>query len=163
MDPVLHRIIFPFGIILLLFAALLFRFRRRRLGRIFFAVIAAVCLCITVYYGLDLERDHIVTVSGVLVEDEKPFKEPGYCDVHFTVTDTGEKISVCMPKKVVESILADAVYEIRYAARTGMLIEISEPGKKLPASDESGSGEADASDVTTAGESDTSYALTTAP
>ena len=162
MDPVMHRIIFPFGIILLLFAALLFRFRRRRLERIFFAVIAAVCLCITVYYGLDLERDNIVTVSVVLMEDEKPFKEPGYRDVHFATTDTGEKISVCMPKKTVETILADAVYEIRYAARTGMLIEISEPGKKLASTEEPGSGEADPSDALTTGEADASFVPTAA-
>ena len=149
MDPVLHRIIFPFGIVLVLFALLLFRYRRRRLGRILFAVIAAVCLCITVYYALDLKRDDVVTVTAVMVEDEKPFKEPGYCDVHFTVTDTGEKISVCMPKKSVEYVLADTVYVVRYAARTGMLIDIREPDPEIPPEDASGTDEANSSDVLT--------------
>jgi hypothetical protein len=149
MDPVLHRIIFPFGIVLVLFALLLFRYRRRRLSRIFFAVIAAVCLCVTVYYALDLRRDDVVTVTAVMVEDEKPFKEPGYCDVHFAVTDTGEKISVCMPKKQMENVLADTVYEIRYAARTGMLIDIREPVTETVPEEESTSDEAYSSDVST--------------
>ena len=149
MDPVLHRVIFPFGIILVLFAALLFRFRRRRLERAVLALITAVCLCITVYYGLDLKKNDVVTVTAVLAEDEKPFREPGYCDVHFTVTDTGERISVCMPKKSVENVLADTVYEIRYALRTGMLIDIREPAAETAPEDESTSDEAYTSDVST--------------
>ena len=127
MDPIMHRIIFPFGIALLLFAALTFRFRKRKLERYFFGFLALICLVVTAFYFKDT-TDTSVQVTGMLIQEEAGFyREPGYRDLHFTVTETGEKISVCVKKKEAELFEPDKEYVLRYAKNTRMLISWYDP------------------------------------
>ena len=127
MDPIMHRVIFPFGIALVLFAALTFRFRKRKLERYFFGFLALICLVITAFYMRDTSEKK-VQVTGVLIQEEEGFyKEPGYRDLHFTVTETGEKISVCVKKKEAELFEPNKEYSLTYAKNTRMLVSWFDP------------------------------------
>ena len=164
MDPVMHRILFPFGVALVLLGALTVAFRKKKLERYFFGLLALICLAVTVYYGMDKKKNDTVQVTAVLVQEETGFyKEPGYRDLHFTVTETGEKISVCTKKDEAELILPGTEYVLTYAKRTGMLLSWYDPQETTEESTTDGNATDLLSTAPSATDESTSALLTTAP